>query len=194
MATSLACPDFFGSHSLVLFVFQFCFYHNICFRITAVGVCNRRQVCVDETGFEPVRLRLQRSALPLELFVRFVWIRFANWFLFPLPTYRQAGYWIHLLLNNFILPESCRRFELLSFGLQPNAYAMSASRTFAESSGFEPLHRINDDSLAGHYITALSTLQNIFCGERGNWTPNLLGQLFSRQLPLPSGLSPSWEW
>ena len=43
---------------------------------------------------------------------------------------------------------------------------MSASRTFAESSGFEPLHRINDDSLAGHYITALSTLQNIFCGER----------------------------
>ena len=46
---------------------------------------------------------------------------------------------------------------------------MSASRTFtllkAESKGFEPLHRINDDGLANHYITTLSTL-HFFCGEK----------------------------
>ena len=34
----------------------------------------------------------------------------------------------------------------------------SVSWTFAESKGFEPLHRINDDGLAGHYNTTLSTL------------------------------------
>ena len=34
----------------------------------------------------------------------------------------------------------------------------SVSPTFAESKGFEPLHRINDDGLAGHYNTTLSTL------------------------------------
>ena len=41
--------------------------------------------------------------------------------------------------------------------------AMSASRTFAESIPiFIGMHRINGDGLANHYITTLSTLQNIF--------------------------------
>ena len=36
---------------------------------------------------------------------------------------------------------------------------MSASRTIAESKGLEPSHRINDDGLANHYNTTLSTLR-----------------------------------
>ena len=38
---------------------------------------------VDEARFELVRLRLQRSALPLELFVHFVLNRFLTDILFP---------------------------------------------------------------------------------------------------------------
>jgi hypothetical protein len=67
---------------------------------------------VDETRFELVRQRLQRSALPIGA------IR-------PLK-------------------EMCQRVELCCPGLQPVAYATSANTSFAESKGFEPLHRIND--------------------------------------------------
>lgn len=105
---------------------------------------------MDETGFEPVRLRLQRSALPLELFVRF---------------------------------ESCERFELSSFDLQSNAYAMSATRTFAESSGFEPLHQLPDDGLANHYINRYVN-SPLFCGEKEIRTLEAVTpSLFSRQHP-----------
>ena len=45
---------------------------------------------------------------------------------------------------------------------------------YAESKGFEPLHRINDDGLAGHYNTILTTLQKIFAEREGLEPPNLL--------------------
>ena len=88
--------------------------------------------------------------------------------------------------------------RLPSFDLQSNTYAMSASRTFtllkAESKGFEPLHRVSDDGLAGHYNTTLSTLH--FFAERKRFELLIrlpADSLFSRQLPWPSGLSPLCE-
>jgi hypothetical protein len=70
---------------------------------------------------------------------------------------------IHHQTNYFT--ESCGRFELPSFDLQSNAYSHVCQQDVAENKGFEPLHRMTGDGLANHYITTLSTLQNIFADE-----------------------------
>ena len=108
---------------------------------------------VDETRFELVRLRLQRNALPLELFVHFVFLQ-AFWLISYFVIIEFTCFKQFLLLSpakdsNFLL-SICRRMHT----------AMSASRTFAESKGFEPLHRFTDVwfSKPLHYRSANSPL------------------------------------
>ena len=69
-------------------------------------------------------------------------------------------------------------FILLSLSqdsyLKPPSGFVTTVGVFAESKGFEPLHRINDDGLAGHYNTILTTLQKKSAEGEGLEPPNLL--------------------
>ena len=107
-----------------------------------------------ETRFELVTIPPKAGHSTIELFVLIVCHRFFDCSLFPHQR-------IQLFKTNFILPSPAEDSNFLLSICSRMHTAMSASRTFAESKGFEPLHRISDDGLANHYNTTLSTLQNI---------------------------------
>lgn len=94
------------------------------------------------------------------------------------PHYR-----IHLFQTIF-LPSPAEDSNFLLSICSRMHTAMSASRTFAESIPiYIGMHRINDDGVAGHYITSLSTLQIFLRRERDSNPRTCYSQLFSRQLP-----------
>ena len=109
-------------------------------------------IIVDETRFELVRLRLQRNALPLELFVLFIVTGFLTdhyFLIIEFTCFKQLFQLSPAEDSNFFL-SICSRMH---------TPCLPAGHLKAESKGFEPLHRINDDGVAGHYITTLSTLR-----------------------------------
>ena len=88
-------------------------------------------------------------------------------------------------------PIVCNEHWLITF---PH-HRIHSSTNKAESKGVEPLYRVTGSlGLANLHITTLSTLQTILRRERESNPRTCYSQLFSRQLPRPTGLSPSCEW